>query len=46
MKVFLAGRRERREQKREDERLDDLEQRKDFLKRIAAGFAMNKPPHW
>ena len=46
VKAFFAGRRQRRKQKREDEQIDDLEQQKDLLKRIAAGFAMNKPPHW
>jgi hypothetical protein len=46
VKVFLAGRRERRREKRAEQRLDDLEQRKELLKLIAAGQAANKPPHW
>jgi hypothetical protein len=44
--TFLGGRRKRRREKRNEQQLDDLEQRKDLLKRIAAGTATNTPPHW
>jgi hypothetical protein len=43
---LFSRRRERRQAKSKEQPLDDLEQRKDLLKRIAAGIAANKPPRW
>jgi len=43
---LLRWRRRRQRAKSQELPADDLEERKDLLKRIAAGIAANKPPHW
>jgi hypothetical protein len=46
LKTVLGWRRERRRARLNERLPDDLEQRKDLLKRVAAGIAANKPPRW
>jgi len=43
---LLHWKRRRQRAKSKELPVDDLEQRKDLLKRIAAGTATNTPPHW